>query len=179
MIDEIKEGNAAAFERLYHLYKEKLLAYFIKKTNSPDAAKDLMQTTFFKLWQYRKSLSSAYLPEQQLFYIARTVFIDYLRRENKLAKIKTSVRVNRREEQPDDYIYSFDAQTRLQHALAAMPQLRREVFQLHRVEGYSYKEISEMLHIPVKSVDNNLSKALKYLRNAELFILIFIISALA
>src|ERR1700759_4238279 len=110
MIEEIKEGNAAAFEHLYNLYKEKLLAYFLKKTNSIESAKDLMQTTFFKVWQYRKSLSADYLPEQQLFYIARTVFIDYLRKENKQLKIKTSIKAKTEEKQSDDYIYSFDAE---------------------------------------------------------------------
>src|ERR1700759_3674557 len=107
MIEEIKEGNAAAFEHLYNLYKEKLLAYFLKKTNSVEAAKDLMQTTFFKLWQYRKSLSADYLPEQQLFYIARTVFIDYLRKESKQQKIKTSIKSRADENQAADHIYSF------------------------------------------------------------------------
>ncbi len=175
MIDEIKEGNCAAFEHLYNLYKEKLLAYFFKKTNSVDTAKDLMQTTFFKLWQYRKSLSAVYLPEQQLFYIARTVFIDHLRKEKKQQKIKISIQTRAEEKQTDDYIYSFDAEARLQNVLSKMPQLRSKVFQLHRVEGYSYKEIAEMLQIPIKSVDNNLSKALKYLRKAELYMLIFIL----
>src|SRR3982751_4740798 len=99
MIDEIKEGNAAAFEHLYNLFKEKLLAYFLKKTNSEEAAKDLMQTTFFKLWQYRKSLNADYLPEQQLFYIARTVFIDHLRKENKQHKIKASIKARTEEKQ--------------------------------------------------------------------------------
>lgn len=173
MIEEIKEGNTAAFEHLYNLYKEKLLAYFLKKTSSPEAAKDLLQTTFFKVWKYRKSLSADYLPEQQLFYIARTVFIDYIRKESKQQKIKISVKAKTHEKQPDDYIYSFDAEARLQNILSGMPLLRRKVFQLHRIEGYSYKEIAEMLQIPVKSVDNNLSKALKYLRNAELYILLF------
>ena len=177
MIEEIKEGNAIAFEHLYHLNKEKLLAYFLKKTNSVEAAKDLMQTTFFKLWQYRKSLSADYLPEQQLFYIARTVFIDHLRKESRQYKIKKSIKEAAIEKQAADYIYSFDAETRLQNILSEMPQLRRTVFQLHRVEGYSYKEIAEMLQIPVKSVDNNLAKALKHLRNAELYIVIFIVSA--
>src|ERR1700759_5221200 len=177
MIEEIKEGNAAAFEHLYNLYKEKLLAYFLKKTNSVEAAKDLMQTTFFKLWQYRKSLSADYLPEQQLFYIARTVFIDHLRKQNKQSKIRTTVKIRFEEQQGDDYIYAFDAESRLQKLLSGMPKLRKTIFQLHRIEGYSYKEIADMLKIPVKSVDNNLAKALKYLRKAEVYIIIFIIAS--
>ncbi len=177
MIEDIKEGNTAAFEHLYQLYKEKLLAYFLKKTDSIESAKDLMQTSFLKLWKYRKSLNADFLPEQQLFYIARTVFIDYLRKEGKQQKIKSGLKAKADERQAADYIYSFDAEARLQNILSQMPQLRRKVFQLHRVEGYSYKEIAEILQIPVKAVDNNLAKALKYLRNAELYILMFVIAS--
>lgn len=178
MIDAIKQGNAAAFEEAYKMYREKLLAYFLKKTNSLEDAKDLLQITFAKLWQYRKSLSAEYLPEQQLFYIARTVFIDYLRKENKQAKIKTTVKTHFEDQQTEEFVYSFDAESRLQKLLSGMPHLRKTIFRLHRIEGYSYKEIAEMLQIPVKSVDNNLAKALKYLRNAELFAIIFIITFL-
>jgi len=172
MIDAIKKGDARAFEQAYFLYREKLFAYFLKKTNSQDDAKDLLQITFCKLWQYRKSLSEEFLPEQQLFYIARTVFIDYLRKENKLHKIKTSVKLKARENQSAENIYEFDVQMQIQNLLAGMPAIRKKIFELHRLEGYSYKEIAAMLAIPVKSVDNNLTKALKHLRNIELLFII-------
>lgn len=174
MLVEIKEGNVTAFEDLYNQYKEKLLAYFLKKTNSTEAAKDLLQTTFCKVWQYRKSLSADYLPEQQLFYIARNVFIDYLRRENKQHKIKTLfVQDTAAAATPH---LSFETSAKLQTLLAGMPKLRQIIFRLHRIEGYSYKEIAEMLQIPVKSVDNNLTKALKHLRKATLYLTVFILT---
>jgi RNA polymerase sigma-70 factor (ECF subfamily) len=175
MMDAIRNGDAHAFEQAYFIYREKLFAYFLKKTNSKEDAKDLLQTTFCKLWQYRKSLSQEYLPEQQLFYIARTVFIDYLRKENKLQKIKTSVKLKATENQAAENVYEFDVQAQLQNSLAGMPPIRKKIFELHKLEGYSYKEIAAMLSIPVKSVDNNLTKAIKYLRNIEL---LFIISAI-
>jgi RNA polymerase sigma-70 factor (ECF subfamily) len=176
MIDAIKKGDSLAFEQAYFIYRQKLLAYFFKKTNSQEDAKDLLQTTFCKLWQYRKSLNEEYLLEQQLFYIARTVFIDYLRKENKLHKIRTSVKLKIRENQSAENAYEFDVQAQLQNMLADMPALRKKVFELHKIQGYSYKEIATILAIPVKSVDNNLTKALKHLRNIEL--LFIIISAI-
>ncbi len=94
MIDAIKHGDEHVFEQVYVLYRGKLFAYFLKKTNSEEDAKDLLQTTFSRLWQYRKSLCEDYVLEQHLFQIARTVFIDYLRKENKLKKVKASVRSN-------------------------------------------------------------------------------------
>lgn len=176
MIDAIKNGDSRAFEQAYVIYREKLFAYFLKKTDSREDAKDLLQTTFCKLWQYRKSLNEKYLPEQQLFYIARTVFIDYLRRENKLHKIKTSVKLKAGENQSAENVYDFDVQAQLQNMLADMPDIRKKVFELHKIQGYSYKEIAVILAIPVKAVDNNLTKALKHLRNIEL--LFIIISAI-
>ena len=175
MIDAIKNGDTQAFEQAYSLYREKLLSYFLKKTNSQEDAKDLLQITFCRLWQYRRSLSEEYLPEQQLFYIARTVFIDYLRKENKLHKIKNSVKLKAGENQSPENVYAFDAQAQLQNLLSGMPEIRKKVFQLHKLEGYSYKEIASILCISVKSVDNNLTKALKHLRNIELlFIILYI-----
>ena len=59
-----------------------------------------------------------------------------------------------------------------------MPEIRKKVFHLNRIEGYSYQEISQQLSISVKSVDNNLSKALKQLRKlvALATILLFSVS---
>ena len=172
MIDAIKKGDVRAFEQAYFTYREKLFGYFLKKTNSQEDAKDLLQITFCKLWQYRKSLSEEYLPEQQLFYIARTVFIDYLRKENKLQKIKASIKLKAAENHRTENDCEFEVQAQLQNLLSGMPEIRKEIFKLHKLEGYSYKEIANILAIPVKSVDNNLTKALKHLRNVELIFII-------
>ncbi len=176
MVDAIKNGDAQAFEQAYIIYRAKLFAYFLKKTNSEEDAKDLLQTAFFKLWQYRNSLCEDYLFEQHLFHIAKTVFIDYLRRQNKLQKVKTSVKLHATEKLSADHFNEFDVRTRLQKILSGMPLLRKRVFELHKIEGYSYKEIAEILSISVKSVDNNLAKAIKYLKHTELFFIILLLS---
>ena len=175
MIDAIKNGSTAAFEDAYNIYNKKVFSYFLKKTNSIEDTKDLVQITFCKLWQYRKSLSADFLPEQQLFHIARTVFIDYLRRENKIQKVRVTAKSNMETIKHADEVYEFDVHERLQKTLSGLPSIRKKVFELHKIEGYSYKEIAEILSIPVKSVDNNLAKALKYLRSIDLiFIITFI-----
>ena len=155
MISAIKEGDNFAFEQLYIQYRQKLYNYFLKKTNAVEDARDLVQVTFVKLWQYRKSLSEDYPPEQQIFYIARTVFIDYLRKENKINRIKASVRSKSNTPELNDPAQQFDLAFLLQTKLSGMPSLRKRVFELHKIEGYSYKEIAEILSISVKSVDNN------------------------
>jgi RNA polymerase sigma factor (sigma-70 family) len=174
MIDAIKLGDEFAYEQVYIQYREKVFFYFLKKTKSDEDAKDLLQVTFLRLWQYRGSLSPDYLIEQHLFQIARTVFIDYLRRQNKLNHLKGTI--NRKAEERPSYIYTstdFDIQARLQRALSSMPQIRKKIFELNRLQGYSYREIAHLLSISVKTVDNNLSKAIKELR--KFFVLIILL----
>jgi len=176
MIEAIKNGDVNAFEAAYVQYRGKLYAYFLKKTNGEEDAKDLLQITFSKFWQYRNSLSAEYLLEQHLFHIARTVFIDFLRKENKLQKVRTTAKLLGSEKVSEEYMNEFDLRTRLQTVLSQMPVQRKRVFELHKIEGYSYKEVAEILSISVKAVDNNLAKALKYLRNAELLLLLLLLN---
>jgi RNA polymerase sigma-70 factor (ECF subfamily) len=178
MIDAIRNGDAKAFEQCYILFRGKLFAYFLKKTGCEEDAKDLLQVTFCKLWQYRESLSAEYLLEQHLFHIARTVFVDYLRRENRQEKIKTKVSSQPIQALSHEPVFEFDLYRRLHKVLSTMPFIRKQVFILNKIEGYSYKEIADMLSIPVKSVDNNLAKALKQLRSIELILIILFLNRL-
>jgi RNA polymerase sigma factor (sigma-70 family) len=175
MIDAIKRGDEFAYEQVYIRYRKKVYFYFLKKTKSDEDAKDLLQVTFLKLWQYRGSLSPDYLLEQHLFHIGRTVFIDFLRTQNKLNRLQETI--GRKAEDSPAYIYTstdFDIQTGLQRALSSMSQMRKKVFELNRLYGYSYREIAQLLSISVKTVDNNLSKALKELRKIFIVIILLI-----
>ncbi len=175
MIDELKKGDIVTFQEVYCLYCDKVYSYFKKKTNNTDDAEDLMQTTFLKLWQYRSSLSSAYLLDQHLFHIAKTVFIDYLRKENKIAQAKRELLA--KPDQPTDTnpFIAYSLASQVAKVLSSMPPLRRKIFELNRLQGYSYKEVADLLSISVKAVDNNLTKALKQLRTQLIISLLFLL----
>jgi RNA polymerase sigma-70 factor (ECF subfamily) len=178
MIDAIKQGDEFAFEQSYVEHRQKVFAYLFKKTNSTEDARDLMQTVFLKLWKYRKSLSTEYLLEQQLFHIARTVFIDHLRATTK--KNKTVEKIAAASSADPSYAYistAFDLRTRMNDVVSGMPEIRQKVFQLSRLEGYTYQEIAKELSISIKSVDNNLTKALRQLRKLVLAIATLISAA--
>jgi RNA polymerase sigma-70 factor (ECF subfamily) len=170
MIEAIKHGDEFAFEQAYITYRSRVYGYFLKKAKDPEDARDLLQVTFLKLWQYRQSLSTEYLLEQHLFQIARTVFIDHLRKQNRRGKLRT---LSNEEAPSSPYAYpstEFDLRSRLGTALASMPEIRKKIFELNRIQGFSYQEIAQLLSISVKSVDNNLTKALRYLRKTMLIV---------
>ena len=68
----------------------------------------------------------------------------------------------------------FDLRSRLGNALSSMPALRKKIFELNRLHGYSYQEIARELSITVKSVDNNLAKTIKFLRKTVLLFIIVV-----
>jgi RNA polymerase sigma factor (sigma-70 family) len=171
MIAAIKRGDEQAFEEAYIQYRQKLYSYFFHKTTSAEDSKDLLQTTFLKLWKYRASLNTEYSLEQHLFRIARTVFIDYLRVQNKTIQLK---RITIEIESPCNTHTAFDATEHLHTLLATMPALRQKIFRLNRLQGYSYKEIAHILSVSVKTVDNNITKVLSHLRKVFILFVSFI-----
>lgn len=164
LLNALKNGDALAFQQIFINYKEKVLNYFIKKTGSVTDAEDLLQNTFLRLWKYRSSINENFLLDQHLFNIARTVFIDHTRAQNKLSKIEAVIKreVAAAMEQVRDEL----DKDRLEQVLKEMPDLRRKAFMMHKLEGYSYKEIADQLSINTKTVDNHISRALKQIRKA-------------
>ena len=160
----LKNNDELAFEQVFLQYKEKVLHYFIKKTGSLTESEDLLQNTFLRLWRYRSSLNENYLLDQHLFNIARTVFIDYTRSCNKLKKIEALVK--REVAMAIEEVKTEIDKEKLEQILKEMPELRRRAFLMHKMEGYSYKEIADQLSINTKTVDNHISRALKQIRKA-------------
>lgn len=169
---EIQKGNEFAYRQLYDKYKVRVFNYFMKKVaNEPDA-EDLLQDTFLKLWRYRKLLNENYNEGQQLFYIARTVFIDYTRRQNKLCLIRKAVDIPPVLQLP--FQESLIAHKEIQNILVKMPELRRKAFIMNKIEGFSYKEIARVLSVNIKTVDNNIARALKQIKKALLLFSFFL-----
>ncbi|MEO6730451.1 MAG: hypothetical protein ABIN01_04485 [Ferruginibacter sp.] len=82
LIYAIQTGTEKAFTSVYNLYHVKPYRYFIKKTKSEEASIELVQIVFTKLWSFRHTLSEEYSFDMQLFNIARTCFIDFIRQQS-------------------------------------------------------------------------------------------------
>ena len=170
MVAAIKNGDELAFQQAFFLYQKKLHAFFLKKCCSGDDASDMVQTVFLKLWQYRGSLNEEYELGQHIFQIARTVFIDYLRRQNKHAYSLREDLTTIPQPAGGSVADLFDIRQKLGLALQEMPEMRKRVFELSRIEGYSYLEIATLFSISVKSVDNHVSKAVRHLRKVFVWV---------
>lgn len=69
------------------------------------------------------------------------------------------------EESSEENDSSETLQNRIQLAINTLPEKRKKIFMMNKLEGFKYKEIAETLNISVKTVENQMGAALKHLRN--------------
>lgn len=160
----LKNNDELALKAAFDSYHYPLFKYAFDKTKSADLAKDIVQLTFIKLWQYRNALREDIELSHQIFRIARTIMIDELRRVQTMRKIEGAVSSQVFIEDVNESVSYNDAMHRLEELIRQMPPMRQRIFRLSRLNQYSYKEISEMLSISTKTVENHINLALKFIK---------------
>ncbi|MFZ4863675.1 RNA polymerase sigma factor [Sphingobacterium sp. Mn56C] len=165
VLDELIRGNEKAFEEVFESYHTPLYNFILEKTKSHDMAKEVVQITFIKLWHNRETLKADVSLSKQLFRMAKNAFIDEYRRNQRHNMLDiTTVQQELFNNDVLDAVQLKDTQQRLNQLIAAMPPMRQHVFYMSRVLQFSHKEISHILSLSSKTVENHISLAIRHLR---------------
>jgi len=180
----IKNSDAIIFEQVVRDFHERLYYFILRKTQSEYLATETVQLTFIKLWDNRHRLDEELSLSAQIFRIARTTLIDLLRKEKTVHQLKQNYTHLKQADYEAPSVQAKlsekELQEKLREALDKLPPIRRNVFELSRVKGMSYKEIATSLNISVRTVENHISNTLKQLRAYLGALIIFLlISGLA
>ncbi len=136
-----------------------LYRFILKSMKNEDAAKDVVQDVFTKLWkkheyvQFEKSKS-------YLFTAGYRTMIDYFRKNNRLTMMEDS----HQDMQHHSEQYS-DLKEILNEALDQLPEIQKSAILLRDYEGYSYKEIGDILDLQESQVKVYIFRARKFLQN--------------
>ena len=166
LIKAFKEGNEQAFEKLFEQYHKKLYAFLFRLFNSKEDSEEIVQETFIKIWEKREDFNEGYPFQSFLFKIAKNAFLNLNRKKvnrkvfedhlNFLNEISSG--------NTDDYIILKETTEIINTVICGLPPRRKEIFLLRRIEGFSRQEIANKLEISVITVDSQLLKANKYLK---------------
>ena len=160
----LAEGDQTALASIYHEYWQPLFisAYNILKDRK--ACEDIVQEIFLHLWlkrahlQVRESLK-VYLLAATRYQVFRHIRKAAVRGEFELLEERLTAL-------PDDLLLLKDLVRMVDEVVAGLPQKCRIVYQLSREESLSHKEIADRLNISIKTVENQITIALRRLRHS-------------
>lgn len=163
--EEIRKEGEVAFNKAFDLYYVSLCFYVNKILFDFDLSRSVVQQVFVDLWIKRDQLRIDSL-KSYLYQSVRNAALDILKHKKAESKYLLSLE----KEEPghlSDLIEEAELADRINRAIQNLPEKCREIFILCRFEELKYAEIAEKLNISVKTVEMQISIALKKLR-AEL-----------
>ena len=160
----IKKGDDKALESLYRKYYYSLCQFASFFTNRDDLAQEIVSDVFVKLWEKRNSLTVSRNLKAYLFKATQNMAINYMKQEkNNMGDLYENIQENTHN--PVEALIFKEFEHEMTAIINHLPQKRKAIFQLNRFEGFTYHEIAEILSLSVKTVENQMGKAIKQLRS--------------
>jgi RNA polymerase sigma-70 factor (ECF subfamily) len=162
----IKQGDMEAYEALFRSLYPNLCRYAQSLLHDKDQAEEVVQEMFYRLWRDRSKIN---IKSSLKSYLYRSVYnnsLQMLRHEQVKEKYHQSMKEQEAVYAPDpmdEYRYK-QMERQIAKTMESLPVRCREIFYMNRFEGQKYKEIAEKLSISVKTVEANMSKALREFR---------------
>ncbi len=159
-------GDSEALSLLLARYWRPMVSFAAGRLGNQDAAEDLVQEAFVRVWEHREQLRADTSPRAYLYRVLRNLITDDHRRQRLRDRWAETRRRQPEPEAPSPALLLEADQLAVaaKRAIAALPERRREVFVLAHLHGLSYKEVATALGITRRTVANHMSLALKELR---------------
>lgn len=175
LLSLIKEDNRLAFHQVYHKYWEDLYRYVLNILKDKWSTEDVLHEVFTKIWIERHSLEIKHL-KAYLFVAVRNKALLKIRDakytsldEHLIARLEIDAEVE------DDEAYQA-LKSSIDEAVKKLPKRCEEIFYMNKFEHYSSAEIAAHFNISQRTVENQLSIALKHLRGELGVAVLFLLS---
>lgn len=169
----IRDGDEAAFNELITRKTKPLLQLVQRILNDTEEARDVVQVTFFKVWENRRKFDERWSPNTWMYRIANNLAIDHLRSRKSREKCDEPVRQHLLHVADGSAwrdlsrVHQAEIANIFRELSEGLSEKQRTVFLLKEIEGLSSSEIAEVLNCRESTVRNHLFNARRYLR-AEL-----------
>jgi len=168
IIKRLRKGDIKAYEIIFNKYYNILFGYCVKFVKDKEEAKEIVNDAFLKLWEHRKNIrKDVDTLKPYLFQIVHNLSINFLQKSSNknrtlfdnfdLYGIEIAYFHNPME---DKELFDF-----LNAAICKLPSQRRKVFMLSRFNELTYSEIANQLGISLKTVENQISRSLSFIKS--------------
>lgn len=159
----LRLSDERAFDALFRHYSSLVYRFAFGYLKSGPEAEEIVQDCFLKIWEKRAQIHDDVPLKSYLFTLAHNSVLNQLRHQQHRqrfqlysATLAPSYAANEADFTELEAVY--------RNALDQLPPKRREIFELSRQQGLSYPEIARQLNISVKTVEAQMSHALRFMR---------------
>jgi RNA polymerase sigma-70 factor, ECF subfamily len=161
-----RNDDISAFERLFKKYYAALVNYAYGFVKDMDASEEIVQDFFYNYWKNRKEIKIRLSVKSYLYRAIRNNSLKYLEAQAVRRRYAEKVLETARESTPENNtgIEYNELNNLIEETLDELPERCRQIFRMSRYEDLKYEEIASRLSVSVKTVEANIGKALKLLR---------------
>ena len=166
-LNKIKEGDIKAFEEVFRRYYSPLCWYAASIIGSVQAGEEIVEELFYVLWRDREHLQVFHSLKSYLYRAVRNESVQYCEHKYVEERYSRSVPTESEEDTTSDPQVQMEyreLQMMIGHTLDNLPERRAKIFKMHRMQGKKYAEIATELSLSVKTVEAEMTKALRMLR---------------
>ena len=167
ILEAIRLNDRQAFEKIFRDSYKPLKAYAFRFVNDLATAENMVQDVFLKLWQNRHNLVITTSLIHYLFRSVRNHSLNHLEKTKvRTGYLRMQLDKTENEEDFSAFYPEIGLLEKIESAISALPPKRQEIFRLAREEGLKYREIADQLNLSVKTVEAQMTLALKQLRES-------------
>lgn len=175
IINEFSSGGENAFHIIYKKYSPSIRFFVNKILQGNLSSDDIVQDTFVRLWENRKSMKKEISIKSFLYKTSNNLALDYLRHKKVILKYENEIYADKCQESFLDNIIEAETFSFIHKLFKQLSISEQKVYKLS-LEGKSYKEISEICHISINTVKKHKYNANLHMRKYIKYLSLLIIS---
>ncbi len=172
VVRKLKDGDKEVYEQLFHDNYKNLVLYAKKFVAETEIARDLVQDVFIYLWDRRTKLSIDRSISSYLFRAVHNASINHLKKESTresyikrfLLNLNNGIYCTDSSEDSHEIVVHKDLSERIELIIEELPEQCRNIFRMSRFKGLKNKEIAEIYAISPRTVETQIYRALKVLK---------------
>jgi RNA polymerase sigma-19 factor, ECF subfamily len=178
LLQELSKGNKKAFETIFNTYYQQLVVFAKKYIIDLDLSRDIVQEIFIKFYENSNDLRITTSLKSYLFQSTRNACLNKIEQKKIHAQHHENIQYLKKDETDlADKLEETEFEYRIYKAINNLPEQCAKIFKMNRLEGKRNQEIADELNISKRTVETQISKALKILRTdlIDVFIILIII----
>lgn len=167
LVRRLRKSDPFAFEELFSKYSNRLYQFSLSYLKSEADAEEIVQDVFLKLWEKKQEIKTGVSFQAYLFTISLNFIKRHFNRKARADRYKHELAIHffDASEQTESSVTYQDLLMKLEILIDQLPEKRRQIFIERRQHDKPVKQIAEELGISPKTVENQLTRALSFLKS--------------